>query len=136
MQLCYLLSYIINFTGLFLYSQKTEDVCLSEVFKGWETSGIKWIRQRMFFSHKKLVLMYNFSRSYAHFWIKVLLKRKMNYISSKRNFFLPSVISGQAQFAPKLSGGGKVFWNWGNLTYLGKLNYSGGGYLNNKLIYT
>ena len=33
----------------------------------------------------------------------------MNYINSKRNFFLPSVISGQAEFVPKLPGGDKNF---------------------------
>ena len=31
--------------------------------------------------------------------------------TQKEIFFLPSVISGQAEFAPKLSGGGKIFGN-------------------------
>ena len=66
---------IIDVTGLFLYSQKiSANLWLYEV---------EFFRQMMLFSQEKIVLIYNFFKVlYVHFWVKVLLKREMNYIKS------------------------------------------------------
>ena len=123
---------LIHFTDLFLYSQKTpENPWLSELYWSFsilpekirkplvvwslqekEASGMKWIRQVMFFSQEKLVLIHNLSRSsYMFVFERDLVEKRNELYRYKNNLFLPSVISGPVSLSPIFSEESKFFWN-------------------------